>query len=271
MGLVERIAQAKAEAAANKQATRLETQRKLQVAEAANLQVQALAVQQEADRKVALSTLIAKLSPLLEVVGAKENLEEVKAIWKVGVIDSTPQLMSESPTPSVGLALRHRFVDIEPIEKYGGDDGGSWYEGQIGTTICQREVALFIITSQIENIPTLQTYYGSRMIDRSTFDRSHCYCSFSGATDFQYYNKTNPEQFQVSDPEQAKLLLENQLFKVLNGIPEPVRMQETAREAINKDSFASLYPAQSYYRSLMKSIRSIQPETSIPWYKKLFL
>lgn len=276
--LTERLTQAQSEAAkksAEEEAIRVSSeqiarQAAQQVVIEAQKKVQE-AVRQEQGR---VAILIAKLSPLLDTIGARDQLEEVRGIWKIGTIDPAPQLLSESPTPSIGLALRHKFVDVEPNlrQTMVADGEDPWVHYSSGLHL--REVVLFVITGQGENRPTIQTSYGLRSLTYANFTSS----AGQGIKGGEYHNLNpgfhniavaGPEQFQIADPENARSLLENQLFGVLQRASQPLQMQENARVKIARDQFTSLPPAQSYYRSLMKSIRDVQPETSVPWYKRL--
>ena len=49
---------------------------------------EALAIKQETER---ITAHITQLASFLEIVGAREQLEEVQKAWKVGTIDTTPE------------------------------------------------------------------------------------------------------------------------------------------------------------------------------------
>lgn len=255
----------------------MEAQRKLQEAEDARLKAQDIVTQrltqQKTDREAAINALVTKLSPLLEVVGARDQLEEVKVIWKVGTIDPVPLVISESPTPSIGLALRHKHIRLGQNYDRGRNiwDNDTWVgqepDKHTSSYLQLVEDAVFVVTGQEEDISTLQTYSGSKALTYTSFPGSY----EGGAWEFQYFAQAQPEQFQINDPDYAKRLLENQLVHVLVGFKPSLDWQEKMETEIARDKFLSRPDAQGYYRSLMKSIGALQPqpENSVPWYKRL--
>ncbi|MDD5147669.1 MAG: hypothetical protein PHV63_03945 [Candidatus Daviesbacteria bacterium] len=277
MRLAERLAQTEAEAATREQTTMLEVQRQLQVAEAARLKDEAeitqRVAQREADRRTALNALVTKLSPLLEIVGARDQLEEARKFWKTGVIDPTPQLIFGSSTPSLSLALRHRYITLGlhidrggPIwdyDRYVGHEP----DKHTGSYLQLYEDAIFVVVNESEDIPTIQAYSGSQALTYRTFPGSF----ESGSWEFRYFAQAKPEQFQITNPDQARKLLEDQLFHVLQGFKPPLDWQEKVEAEIAGDKFLSPRYAQDYYSSLLRSTSGRQPKISIPWYRRLFL
>ncbi|MBI4058616.1 hypothetical protein HY404_00015 [Candidatus Microgenomates bacterium] len=88
MGIIERMAQIQAETAAKELADKQETERRLQEAEVTKLQAQELKIKQDWERK---QTIISELSPILEVVKAREHLEEVRnTVFHIGEVDPQP-------------------------------------------------------------------------------------------------------------------------------------------------------------------------------------
>lgn len=267
--LAERLTQAQSEAAkkiAEEEAIRISSEQAArQATQQANIEAQKKiqeATRQEQER---VAALIASLSPLLDSVGARDQLEEVRRIWKVGTIDPSPQLISESPTPSVGLALRHKTIDLElHYQQWMVADGE---DGTVhnSSSICLREAALFIIVGQEEGHHNVRTSYAFKNLSDAPFSRYGKVCEYTTLDPKLHpLAQIGPEQFQVADPEHAKTLLENQLLSLLLRTEQPLQSQERMKAEIAKDPFTSLPPAQSYCRSLMRSIRALQPENSVP-------
>lgn len=126
MGVVERIAQIQAEAAAKKLAEEQDTQRKLKEAEDERLQAQAFKVRRDAERR---QVIISELSPILEAVKAREQLEMVKdTVWQIGEVDSepTPILSDNEDFKKLSLRLRATYNTVESSGGE-GDVTGSMY------------------------------------------------------------------------------------------------------------------------------------------------
>lgn len=246
--LAERIAHANAEAAARERAAYQEAQRKYQEKEAARLQAVAIATQQEEIRKAAL---VAELSPLLEVVGAKEQLEEVRKVWGVGIVDTQPKLEYNR----LHLGIRFRFVDSEKVYGNWGEDLTVYHAS---STVWEREASLVVavgIHSYQEINPSISSSYGLSNI-------SVIYGRMSGTYRdiVRSLSHAEPETIPIADPYKAKRILEDQLFKIIFSSPSPLELEREAREEINKDP---LIPQQVKYRHY-PGLRS-----SLPWYKRL--
>lgn len=283
MGLAERLTQAAAEASARENAAALEAQQKLLAEEAgrlkANFDVTQQISQQEAVEKARIDALMVKLTPLLEVVGARNQLEEARQFWKTGIIDPSPQLSPYMTIPQIQLALRHRYVTMTKsysLPEYEWD--GAYSDRMIQTSpgkhtssylqLCEDTVA--VIAYQHEDTSSVHAYSGSQALTYRSFPGS----DESGGWKFRYFVQTKPEQFQITNPDQAKKLLEDQLAHVLQGFKPYLDWQEKIGAEIAGDQFLSQPYALDYYHSLLKSTagRSSRLPTSsaTPWYKKLF-
>lgn len=271
--LTERLAQAQAEAAkeiAEKEAIRIRSEQIAhQSAQQATLEAQKKMQEVARQEQERVAALIANLSPLLDTVGARDQLEEVRGIWKVGTIDPAPSLIFDPPTPSIRLALKHKIVDLSShwnLTEYDGNVHGS-------STISLKQVELFIVAGQAEGYRTIQTGLAFRYLQYTDFTKS----GINGMTyttldpRLHFLAQAGPEQFQTADLVHAKTLLQDQLFGLLlNTHHHPLRWQERASIAIAEDEFTSQPPAQNYYRALMKSIGDVQPAISVPLYRRLF-
>ncbi|MDD5415913.1 MAG: hypothetical protein PHE48_02805 [Candidatus Daviesbacteria bacterium] len=302
MGLAEKISQAQAERKAEEQ-NRLDsleaTEKLCQDAENAKLQAKALKAIKADERKAAL---LADLTTLFDVVGAREQLAEVEKVWQVGEFDTTPQQISDigwmfedryynssdydfsllsgrkQPVPGLGLALRYRYTDIEeyvefnPGDPTAGELGSPSSGARMGTTVYECEARLYTIVGFTEKrIPFVATVYGQHQLNGTTYTKDgtfrpfiHDY--FDRMHNALSYNK--PETILPENPQLSREILERQLVALCKYITNPLDLENKAKGTIATDVYL---PNCVKERFDPKSTFSRQPAVSpLSWYRKLF-
>lgn len=238
--LAERLTRARAEAAEREQAAYQEAQRKSQEAEATRLQAQTIATQQKETER---ALLIAELSPLLEVVGAKEQLEEVRKVWGVGIVDTQPYLKYNR----LHLGIRFRFADLEIISGNRGEDLHVYHHASI---LCETEASITISVGQ--QLDAARDSSVGSSYDLTAVKKTHYGNPIHDSTLWGYRGRglstAEPEPFPINDPGKARKILEDQIFKITFRSVPPLELKREGRERITKDP---------YLRS------------SLPWYKRL--
>lgn len=275
MGLAERISQTQAETRIKAQEAKEEAERKSQEAEKLKLLETALAIEREIERKTAHIT---QLASLIEVVGAKKQLEEVQKAWKAGTIDDVPSFhlydksfdtksfvydkhMSRYPLTNLdhvcmALALRYRYAAFGAA--YGGWDNGDGgivgnVDERVGTYIYEQEVALFVITRLSSGTPFVCAGYGE-------FNLGVTYYGGGTASSRKPYKSsllricTEPETIFPENPNLSRAILEKQLFEVCTKISNPLDLEKDAKALIDTDPY----------------FLGFKNFKSPPWYKRFF-
>ena len=226
MGLAERISQAKVEAASRERVVRQEAQLKFKEAESARLQAQTIATQQE-ETKIAL--LIVELSPLLEVVAAREQLEEVRKVWGVGTVDTQPHLIHDRGMPSprhdrLDLSIRFRFANVEQIFGNYGENMDVYHSGSI---FYETEASITVSVEKHQDLdPSVGSSYRLKAVNTPL-----------GRDKNRELLVAEQEPFPIDDPNKAKKILEDQLFKITFGSIPPLELEIKAREEISRDPY----------------------------------
>lgn len=281
MGLAERITQAQARA-------RVELQKKLEVTntaerlrqatEGAKLREKALADQ---EKNIAF---VAVLTSLLDVVGAREHLEEVRKVWGCGEIDDAPKLLLDQTREvlpsSMGIALKYRFFDTSDWHLGGGED--TIPNNPDGTDLYKAEVALIVATQIISGLPSVLTSWryrhlegtrythnfyrkGKRDFDAEPISSFYYYCNWGLINpDGRLGHQTiGPDQIFPENSDFSKDILEKQLIRMCTERSNPLELESDARLRIASNDY------------LPKSIRNRAFSLKLvshpfPWYKRLF-
>lgn len=241
MGIAERITQIQAEAVARELAAKQEAQRKLQETEAAQLQARALAAEQEAERK---ATIITELSPLLDAVKTREQLEIVRdEIWQAGEVEQKPtpiyreggiQYMSTYHSKSnPGLVLR-LMAHYSSVESDGTENGGLHVEGD----------NIYICIGVTDNPPKVSLRSGLSGNDHPVRDNGN------------YYDSAN---IPIEQPQVAHDLLEEMLAKAC------VKLGSVQAFLDSKEGELISYGFKQ------ESIQTIPKPVNerLPWYRKI--
>lgn len=240
MGLAEKITQAKAEELAKQ----LEAKSKLQEIEDAKskaLDEVAIAIQQED------ATLIAEMSPLLKVVGVRENLEEIRKIWGVGIVDTEPELLKGKDPfwiPTLALGIRFRFNDLEELSinvNQWGPGRASYYHN--ASVLYKKEAAIVVTVTKYHN---MMSFFGTRKVDAEPKLYGSKYEHeglkerwYSRALDRNYeiISISSKATFSEDVPVQAKKELEEQLFQLVLHTESPMILAAKARDRISQDGY----------------------------------
>lgn len=211
------------------------------------LKVEAWAKKEEAAKKAALKK---SLEGLLILVGARQQLEDMRRIWR-GKIDRRPVEIPDAntqvvqfdqdtisglpPLPAMGLALRYRFRDAEEadVEFYGAKRDGSYWS--------RRELFLLALVGFREKgIPYVASLYGSRISLNSPSDAY--YISRNKAD--EGYLKWDPndclgyqgsEEIFPDDPDKSEQVLVGQFLKISEQAPSFRILEAEACERITAD------------------------------------
>lgn len=265
MGLADRLKAYQTEQAGHQAAEAEAARRALAQAQQQRLQTFTFEQQRLAAEELAKRALVAQLEPLLEVVGAREQLEEARKIWGGGQVDST-SVLTRSATLS--LALRYRRLGYEEHRR---DDSEADIHQHIGSSISYIETGLIVHTAMIEGIPLVWAAYGSRQLESSGFSEGgHSYSGF-GEGPFKNESVTKPEQFALDKSSIAQRILENQLFTLLSGQPIPSTLNAQSRNKILADEFTSLKNPTAYRKGFEKLISQFNDpgNPSQPLYRRI--
>lgn len=260
MSLFERIREEKARVAADPaviQAAQAaqEAQRKWEQETEAYRKTEALVAKQKAKQEVALT---AGFKNLLKVVGAREQLVEVKKAWGVGRIDMTPQQIPDVATmlggwshahqsfetaplpkvPGMGLALRHWFRDREEASI----TGFAGWSNSKGSYYSKHEVSLHAIVGFRESgLPFVATLYGHRRLcERDAWAHIYFYetayvGSLKAEPPAECMIHNQPETIFPTDRKASKQILEEQLYRICDRGTSFLELEKQAKERIRND------------------------------------
>lgn len=210
-----------------------------------------LAKQQAADQKKALTR---NLRDLLTLVDARNQLDELREIWKTGKIDRNPMEipdlsreftefndgqplpnLSLPTSPALALALRHKFRDAEEHQYRDGYGYTSSY-----TYWARRElVVVAAVGLDNDHKPFVATFYGSHRSPNSPVLNVYWYGRETylhpnmGRSHLIAYNP--PESIFPNSPTTSKAILEEQLLKVGTDAESFRELQAQANQRILDD------------------------------------
>lgn len=207
-----------------------------------------------------------KLSNLLKLVGAREQLAKVRKDWRSGRVDrkledvyniafvlsrySFPgpddNLLSslpsvESKTPGLGLTLRYRFRDVEEalVDRYDGPK-------EKGSYLNEHELFLLTVVGFNEtNSPFVVSLAGLRRSE-SWLRRAYSSGHRRPYADLKEDNglcisHSQAEMIFPDKPAESRRVLEGQLSKICKELKNPRRFEEAARYRILHDGNLPFY------------------------------
>lgn len=254
-----------------KQAADLLKQQQAQIA--AQLQAAEVLAQQEAKKR---NYLIAKLAPLLDVVDAKGQLEQVRLAWTVGEIDSAPDFIpdinrlpgnykpTDLPQPGLGLALRHKYYDSEPMSVSDLEISGSYNT----SSVHEKEGALYVLVGLHNRLPFVTSFYATHYLKTiySGYDprRNSGSCPSVGSERINYSAglPLNMEKIKPRGLVSSRTILEDQLFVVCARVPKPADLHKEAKARIATDTYLP--------DNIKKEYGSKPPSQTLSWFKRIF-
>jgi hypothetical protein len=200
--------------------------------------------------KAAITT---SLTPLLDVVNAREQLEQVQKVWTVGAIDQTPQVIpyhgafvSDWPPhpitngPFVGLALRYRFTDFKEEHDPGNPSDG--IPSRYNFSVHPSEAALYVLVGEHSGLSFVTSLYGKRQLEKGHGDLGEY-------MDGRYYDRSEKTaEIFPNDPIKSRQVLRDQLFEISTNATLPLALEKQAREKTPKDLLPKPTP---WYRRLL--------------------
>lgn len=204
------------------------------------------------------AALISQLTPLLNAVEVRKQLEIARKHLNAGRIDSYPELVSYIDsnryyhiqsgyepgeiTPGYGLALRFRYTDAEAIHKTHGGGDGLDYEYHSHTNLFITEARLWAVVRLDEGVPEVSTTFATTIPGD---DNKESYVNPPKIITGQDHYGTRYHKSDVIDPGNAlgsRKILEDQLFNMLtNNECSFTGLRNNARERIKTDSKVPLY------------------------------
>lgn len=236
-------------------------QRQLEEDQRQSVQAAVLAYQQKMEQEKETEV---QLRDLLKLIGAREQLQEVKKAWQAGRIDRNPEYTSETDykmdvlikkgfaqyfdvdikseddalpipkAPVVSLALRHRFIDTEEITVQ------NYYDNQ-ASHFCTGELSLQTIVGFGETgLPLVATVYRYAKIPCSNNWRIYIggerhYFGKRANEGITIIDYKAPEIIDLNNRVKSKEVLEGQLLAICTTDESFLDIENRAKQNIFKN------------------------------------
>ncbi len=192
------------------------------------------------------------LNDLLNVVGARELLKELKNVWG-GRVDRTPYKIADaaamiaefdplqiSPlpaTPALELGLRYRFRDAEEARVKGKYESNSEYTD--GSCWSRRELFVSTIVGFTQDdLPYVASFYGSRIYREGRYYNDWHHKKEEGKLKGNsniYINFSGQNVIVPDDSTESGLILEEQLADIAEEAPSFRVLEAEAVERVMND------------------------------------